>query len=390
PTVAGLAARLDGIGGERAAESSLKLEPVARTDDLPLSFSQERLWFLAQTLPGNVYNVPLALRLRGPLDPTAWARALDEVRRRHEALRTTFHAAPGGPVQVIEPWAPGPLPRIDLSALPDSGREAEAARLVAAEAVRPFDLQTGPLLRAALLRIGMDDHLALLLCHHIVVDGWSVGVLLGELAALYTAPEALLPPLPIQYADYAVWQRRRFEGEALAESLAWWRDHLPGHPALDLPTDRPRPAAPSQTGALVPIEIPSELSRALHALARETGSTLFMVLLAGFAALLHRLTGSEDLRVGTPVAHRVRPELEGLIGFFANTLVLRVDLAGEPRGAGLLARVRANALGAWAHQDVPFEKLVEELRPERRLDKNPLFQVGLGLSRPSRLHLDGL
>jgi len=382
PTPAALAARL----GE--ATAAPPLEPAGREGALPLSFAQERLWFLDQVLPGNVYNVPLALRLQGPLDATAWGRALDEVRRRHEALRTTFRSAPGGPVQVVEPFAPRPLPWIDLSALPALHRDAEAARLTAAEAARPFDLQTGPLLRATLLKLAADDHLSLLVCHHIVADGWSTGVLLDEIAALYAGDP--LPPLPVQYPDYAVWQRRWLDDATLAESLAWWRHQLVGQPTLELPADRLRPSVPSHAGALVPVEIPGNLARGLRALARETGSTLFMVLLAGFAALLHRLTGSEDVRIGTPVAHRVLPELERLIGFFVNTLVLRIDFAGEPRGTDLLVRVRATALGAWAHQDVPFEKLVEELRPERRLDQNPLFQVAFGLDRPRPLDLGGL
>ncbi|HKH44008.1 MAG TPA: amino acid adenylation domain-containing protein, partial [Thermoanaerobaculia bacterium] len=386
PTPAALAARLGEVGSERAAAPPL--EPAGREGALPLSFAQERLWFLDQVLPGNVYNVPLVLRLQGPLDANVWSRALDEVRRRHEALRTIFLSAPGGPVQVVEPFVPRPLPRIDLSALPSLLREAEAARLTAVEASRPFDLQTGPLLRATLLKLAADDHLALLVCHHIVADGWSTGVLLDEIAALYAGD--FPPPLPIQYPDYAVWQRQWLDEATLAESLAWWRYQLAGQPTLELPADRPRPPVPSHAGALVPMEIPADLARGLRALARETGSTLFMVLLAGFAALLHRLSGSEDVRIGTPVAHRMLPELERLIGFFVNTLVLRVDFAGEPSGTGLLARVRANALGAWAHQDVPFEKLVEELRPERRLDQNPLFQVAFGLDRPRPLDLSGL
>jgi amino acid adenylation domain-containing protein len=380
PTPAALATRLEQAG----QAATPPIEPVGRDGDLPLSFAQERLWFLDQVLPGNVYNIPLALRLQGQLDPDAWERALDGVRQRHESLRTTFHSVSGGPVQVVEPFAPQPLPWIDLSALPATRRDAEATRLAESEAARPFDLSAGPLLRASLLRLESDDHIALVVCHHIVADGWSTGVLLGEIAALYAGVP--VPPLQVQSPDYAVWQRRWQDGEALAEFLAWWRHQLAGHPTLDLPFDRPRPPVPSHAGALVPVEIPDELSRSLRALARETGSTLFMVLLAGFAALLHRLTGSEDVRVGTPVAHRGRPELEGMIGFLVNTLVLRVDFTDEPSGTDLLSRLRATALGAWAHQDIPFEKLVEELRPERRLDQNPLFQVAFGLDQPT-VHL---
>jgi amino acid adenylation domain-containing protein len=383
PTPAALAARIEGFRSDRPTLPPIV--PVERARDLPLSFAQERLWFVDQVVPGNVYNVPLALRLRGPLDAAAWERSLDEVRRRHEALRTTFRATSGGPVQVVAPFVPQLLPEIDLSALPAAARDAEAARLAAAEAARPFDLRTGPLLRAALLRLAADDQLALLVCHHIVADGWSTGVLLGEMETLYAALSSGLPsplaPLPVQYADYAVWQRRWLDGESLAAPLAWWRQTLAGDPPLDLPTDRPRPAVRSYAGAVVPVAVPPALALSLRARARETGSTLFMVLLAAFAALLHRLTGSADVRIGTPVAHRVRPEIEGLIGFFVNILALRIDFAGELDGTGLLARVRAAALGAWAHQDVPFEKIVAELRPERRLDHNPLFQVAFGLDR---------
>jgi amino acid adenylation domain-containing protein len=368
PTPAALAAR---IAAAPAGQSSIPLTPGLAPDTPPLSFAQERLWLLDQVMPSNVYNVPLALRLAGPLDIEAWVRSLNEVRRRHEALRTIFKAGPDGPVQIVEPFVPLSVPVIDL----EGSGETEAMRLATEDAARPFDLRTGPLLRATLLRLGAEDHLAVIVCHHIVTDGWSESVLLREMEALYSSSP--LPPVPVQYPDYAVWQRQ----QSHEESLAWWRQALPGDPQLDLPTDRSRPAVRSYTGSAVPVVLPGELTRSLHALARETGSTLFMVLLAAYAALLHRLTGSEDLRIGTPVANRVRPEIENLIGFFANTLVLRIDLSGEPVGVDLLARVRATALAAWAHQDVPFEKIVEALRPERRLDQNPLFQVAFGLNR---------
>src|SRR6185369_3936057 len=333
PTPAALAARM----AAAPVQSSSPLTPGLAPASPPLSYAQERLWLLDQVMPSNVYNVPLALRLAGPLDTDAWTRSLNEVRRRHEALRTVFKDGPDGPMQIVEPFVPLSIPVIDLEGL----GETEAMRLAAEEAARPFDLRTGPLLRATLLRLGAEEHLAVIVCHHMVTDGWSESVLLREMEALSAASP--LPPLPVQYPDYAVWQRQ----QSHEESLAWWRQSLPGDPQLDLPTDRSRPAVRSYGGSAVPVVLPGELTRSLHVLARETGSTLFMVLAAAFATLLHRLTGSEDLRIGTPVANRVRPEIENLIGFFANTLVLRVDLTGEPRGADLLARVRATALAAW-------------------------------------------
>src|SRR6185369_15318113 len=335
PTPAALAARM----AAAPVQSSSPLTPGLAPASPPLSYAQERLWLLDQVMPSNVYNVPLALRLAGPLDTDAWTRSLNEVRRRHEALRTVFKDGPDGPMQIVEPFVPLSIPVIDLEGL----GETEAMRLAAEEAARPFDLRTGPLLRATLLRLGAEEHLAVIVCHHMVTDGWSESVLLREMEALSAASP--LPPLPVQYPDYAVWQRQ----QSHEESLAWWRQSLPGDPQLDLPTDRSRPAVRSYGGSAVPVVLPGELTRSLHVLARETGSTLFMVLAAAFA---------------TP-------------------LVLRVDLTGEPRGADLLARVRATALAAWTHQDVPFEKIVEALRPERRLDQNPLFQVAFGLNRQS-------
>jgi amino acid adenylation domain-containing protein len=365
--------------------------PVLRRsggEPVPLSFAQQRLWFLDQLEPGNpAYNLATAVLLTGPLDRAAFAASLAGVVARHEALRTTFGLAGDAdeePVQRIAPPAPLPIPRIDLAGLPEEAREAEALRLAAEEVMRPFDLARGPLLRAALLRLDAARHVALLAMHHMVSDGWSIDLLVRELAALYPAFAAglpsLLPPLPVQYADFVLWQRASLRGAELATQLAFWRGALAGAPAvLDLPSDRPRPARASGRGGVAASALSAERAEALRALGRQAGATPFMTFLAAFYALLHRLTGETDLVVGTPVANRRRPELEGLIGFFANTLALRAQIpdlpAGEPTFAGLLAVVREAALSAYAHQDLPFERLVEELAPERSLARTPLFQV---------------
>ena len=387
PTAAELAVALAARQGEGAGAWG----PVARRAagaTLPLSFAQQRLWFLDQLEPGNpAYNLAAAVLLTGPLDRAAFAASLEEVVARHEALRTTFGLADdsdGEPVQRIAPPAPLPLPGIDLAGLPEEAREAEALRLAAEEAMRPFDLARGPLLRAALLRLDAARHVALLAMHHMVGDGWSIDLLVRELAALYPAFAAglppLLPPLPVQYADFVLWQRASLRGAELATQLAFWRGALAGAPAvLDLPSDRPRPARASGRGGVAASALSAERAEALRAVGRQAGATPFMTFLAAFYALLHRLTGEADLVVGTPVANRRRPELEGLIGFFANTLALRAQIpdlpAGEPTFAGLLAVVREAALSAYAHQDLPFERLVEELAPERSLARTPLFQV---------------
>jgi amino acid adenylation domain-containing protein len=387
PTAAELAVALAARQGEGAGVWG----PVARRAadaTLPLSFAQRRLWFLDQLEPGNpAYNLPAAVLLTGPLDRAAFAASLEEVVARHEALRTTFGLADDSdeePVQRIAPPAPLPLPGIDLAGLEEEAREAEALRLAAEEAMRPFDLARGPLLRAALLRLDAARHVALFTMHHMVGDGWSTDLLVRELAALYPAFAAglpsPLPPLPMQYADFVLWQRESLRGAELETQLAFWRGALAGAPSvLDLPSDRPRPARASGRGGVAASALPTEHAEALRAVGRQGGATPFMTFLAAFYALLHRLTGETDLVVGTPVANRRRPELEGLIGFFVNTLTLRAHLpglpAGEPTFAGLLAVVREAALSAYAHQDLPFERLVEELAPERSLARTPLFQV---------------
>jgi amino acid adenylation domain-containing protein len=353
---------------------------VPRQRELPLSFAQERLWFMDQLAPGNAaYNVHAAFHLAGVLDAAALARAVRRVVARHESLRTTFAALDGRAVQVIAPAAAVPLPRVDLRALPAARREAEARRLAAAESWRPFDLARGPLLRALLVRLDGNEHVLSLTIHHIVADGWSLGILMRELSHCYAAvvagPARPLPELPVQYADYAVWQREWLQGEALERQLAYWRARLAGMPDLELPADRPRPAVSSFAGANHPFQLSPELSAALRGLGRRHRTTLFMTLLAAFDVLLGRSTGLEDVVVGTDVAMRERIEFEGLIGFFVNNLVLRTDLTGDPTFAELLARVRETTLGAYANQDMPLERLVKELRPRRELGQAPLFQV---------------
>jgi amino acid adenylation domain-containing protein len=392
PTLAGLAARIEEALRTGSARPAPPLLPVPRDGDLPLSFAQERLWFLHRLAPESAaYNMPAALRLRGALDPALLERTLSEIVRRHEALRTTFPESEGAPLQRIQPFRSFPLLVIDLCALPLESREAEAARLARAEAARPFDLVRGPLLRAALIRLDADDGMALLTTHHIVSDGWSVGVLVREIAAL--AAGEPLPALRVQYADFAVWQRGWLQGEALEAQVAFWRAALAGAPAvLDLPLDRPRTTGTGRASVHV-ATLPPELAHGLRALGRRSGATLFMVLLAAFQALLHRLTGEDDLVVGTPIANRTHPALEGLIGFFVNSLALRSRLEGDdPRFLELLGRSRAAALAAYAHQDLPFEKLVEELRVERSLQHAPVFQTMLGLQNvpAAELALPGL
>jgi amino acid adenylation domain-containing protein len=356
------------------------LQRAARGGDLPLSFAQQRLWFLDQLEPNSsVYNVPSRLHLKGPLDIAVLEQSLNEIVRRHEALRTTFSTVDGEPVQVISPLLILPLPGVDLSDRSESEREDEARRLAAEEAGRPFDLAQGPLVRVMLLRLGEKEHVLLLTMHHIVSDGWSMGILFRELSVLYGAfthgKSSPLPDLPVQYADYALWQREWMQGEVLLTQLSYWKKQLDNVPTLELPTDRPRPALQSFRGKRESIELSKELSQGLKALSRKQGVTLYMTLLAAFQTLLYRYTGQEDIVVGSPIANRNRQEIEGLIGFFVNTLALRTDLSGNPTFKQLLARVREVALGAYAHQDLPFEKLVEELRPERNLSRSPLFQV---------------
>jgi amino acid adenylation domain-containing protein len=385
PTIAGLAEAVELRQGE-ARPVSPPLVPVPRGPlggqvELPLSFTQRRLWILDQLEPGSfAYNLASALRLHGALAAGALGQALAEIVRRHESLRTVFPAVEGEPLQVVLPAGERPLPLVDLAALPAPEGVAEAGRLAAEEALRPFDLTRGPLLRTVLLRLAESEHALLLTFHHIVTDGWSMGIFTRELTELYRAFAAGSPSplreLSLQYADFAVWQRGWLKGEVLAEQLRYWSAALAGAPpVLELPADRPRPAVQSHRGGRRWLTLPRELAARLAVESRHLEVTPFMALLAAFAALLRRYAGEEDLVVGTPIANRGRHELEELIGFFANTLALRVDAAGDPPFAELARRVRRTALGAYAHQDLPFERLVDELQPERNLGQSPVFQV---------------
>jgi amino acid adenylation domain-containing protein len=365
-----------------ASRPDLPLGPRPRPEETPppLSFAQQRLWFLDRLRPGDpMYNIPQALRIVGALSAAGLRRALGTVVARHESLRTTFRVAGNEPVQVIAPAerAACGMPEIDLSGL-GARAWAEAARLYGEESLRAFDLAAGPLLRATLLRLAAQEHLLILILHHAVSDGWSNGILVRELTTAYEG--GALPELPIQYADFAVWQRRWLQGGVLEGQIAFWRQRLSGMPpALDLPSDRPRPAVRSGRGSMRELSLGPEATARLKELARRGGTTLFTVLLAVFQTLLCRLTGQEDLGVGTPVAGRNRSELARLIGFFVNTVVLRGDLSGDPEFGELVGRLRRVALEAFDHQDLPFEKLVEELRPERDPSRPPLVQVQLVL-----------
>ena len=384
PTVAGLALSVETarLGDQQLAPPVVR---VSRDEPLPLSFAQQRLWFIDQLQPGSpAYNIPMAVRLSGRLNLEVTERTFAEVVRRHEALRTRFVAQDGQPVQVVQEAGAFAIPITDLSDVPEGEREERVRALAMAEAQRPFDLQAGPLLRVSLLRLAEEDHVALFTMHHIVSDGWSMGILVREVAALYGAyvrgEESPLPELAVQYGDFAAWQREWLQGEVLDRQLSYWKERLRGAPpALELPTDRPRPTVLTQRGAQHGFRLSTELSRGLQELSRREGVTLFMVLLSAFALLLKRYTGQEDIVVGSPIAGRNRGEVEGLIGFFVNTLVLRTDVSGDPSFRELLERVKEVALGAYAHQDLPFEKLVEELQPERSLGHTPLFQVMLVL-----------
>ncbi|MEO8305003.1 MAG: amino acid adenylation domain-containing protein [Betaproteobacteria bacterium] len=363
----------------------------------PSSFAQQRLWLIDKLLPnGAVYNVPRVYRLVGVLDVDALRGALNALVERHEALRTRFALEARGPVQVIDAALELPIEVVDLEPLGPSAREAEARRLAQVEAQTPFDLEQGPLLRLRLLRLSQNEHWLLMTLHHIVTDGWSSGIVARELSVLYRSQHlgeaSPLAPLPVQYADYAVWQRDWLQGDVLEQQLAYWKPALANLAVLELPTDRPRPALASYRGRKVNFEIDERLTADLKALGRAERATLFMTLLAAFQVLLYRYSGEEDVVVGAPIAGRVRPELNGLIGFFVNTLVLRGDLSGEPTFREYLARVRARALDAYAHQDLPFEKLVEELHPRRDLSRNPLFQVALAMQNTPQgeLDLDGI
>ncbi|HSU17581.1 non-ribosomal peptide synthetase [Longimicrobium sp.] len=386
-------------GLESAARADLPaIEPADRSGPLALSFAQQRLWFL-ERLGGvdTAYHIPRRLRLRGELDRDALVRALDRIVARHEALRTTFRTVDGEPAQHVARAEESRfhLREHDLSA--HAGPEAELRRLAAGEAGAPFDLERGPLVRGRLIRLAADDHVLLITLHHIVSDAWSMGVLTDELGALYGAfrrdAADPLPPLPVQYPDYAAWQRRWVDGEVLRRQADYWRDTLAGAPErLELPTDHPRPARQDHAGASLGFELDEALTAAVKALGQRHGTTPFMTLMAAWAVVLGRLAGQGDVVLGTPTANRGRSEIEGLIGFFVNTLAVRIDLADAPSAAALLGRVRERALGAQHHQDIPFEQVVELVQPVRSLAHTPLFQVMFAWqSTPQgRLELPGL
>ncbi|UCD34813.1 MAG: amino acid adenylation domain-containing protein [Nitrospiraceae bacterium] len=385
PTVEGLAEAVSEALSAKQRQSAPPIVAVAREGRLPLSFAQERLWFLGQLDPHSAaYNIPLVLRLTGQLNVTAMEKGLGEILRRHEVLRTTFITENDQPSQRIGPAGAFLLWQVDLSEMPEEQREAEVLRLANEEATRPFDLEKGPLLKAALLRLSGQEHVLLLTVHHIVSDGWSTGIIYRELSALYEAfsqgMPSPLPELPIQYADFAIWQRQWLQGDILETQLAYWKKQLTGNlPILELPTDHVRPAVRTFRGDIHTLQFPQDLKGAIQKLSHEEGMTLFMVLLAAFQCLLHRYTGQDDIIVGTPIANRNHEKIERLTGCFVNTLVMRTTLSGDPSFRELLKQVRTVSLDAYAHQDLPFEKLVEELRPARDLSHTPLFQVMFAL-----------
>ncbi|HEY2736789.1 MAG TPA: amino acid adenylation domain-containing protein, partial [Thermoanaerobaculia bacterium] len=379
----------EAVGAARRIER--RADPAAPP---PLSFAQLRLWFLDRLRPGDpTYNLFSTAQILGELHLPSLACALSGVADRHEALRTTFAVSSDGPdgepVQVIAPRFVQELPVVDLQALPDALRRPELQRLSVEEVRRPFDLQAGPLLRAAILRTETERHLLLLVMHHIVSDGWSMGLLVSESVTLYqglvSGRPAVLPELPFQYADFALWQRDWLRGEQLQTQIEYWKEHLGGvggEPAeLLLAADRPRPERRTTSGAYFPFDVPPSVTARLNSLVREENGTLFFAVLAAFEALLHRLSGQDDFCIGTPIANRNHSGTERLIGFFVNTLVLRADLSGDPTFRALTGRVGQVALGAYTHQDLPFEKLVAELQPGRTPGRNPLFQVLLGFQK---------
>ncbi|MEG4966392.1 amino acid adenylation domain-containing protein [Microcoleus sp. B6-A1] len=368
--------------------------PVSRLQNIPLSFAQERLWFFDQLEPGNpFYNLCGAVRITGQLNAETLRQSIEKIIERHEILRTAFAGGEKELIQVIFDAKNFPLPLRDLSHLPPAEREKEAQKMSAEEALLPFDLTQANLLRAKLLRLSETEHTLLLSAHHIIFDGWSLGIFLRELAAFYEGftnnKLAAIPPLQIQYADFATWQRQQMQGEILETQLTYWKQQLSGSAAvLNLPTDFSRPAVQSYKGGRQLFELPEHLTEAIRQLSRREKTTLFMTLLAAFKTLLYRYTGQEDILVGSPIASRNSSETESLIGFFVNTLVLRSDLTGNPTFRELLARIREVSLGAYAHQELPFEKLVEELQPNRDLSHSPLFQVMFAFQNASEFALE--
>src|SRR4051794_840191 len=386
------------VAEKRALLADLLREKAARPKTVPASFAQQRLWFLSRLEPDSpAYNIPRPLRLRGALDVSALRETFNRILARHEVLRGGFGISDGQPVQVIKPRAEIHLPLIDLQELSEIERETEVSRRAIADAEQPFDLTKAPLLRLGLLKLAPEEHVLLLTMHHIVSDGWSMGLLVREIMTNYEAllagQQPDLPRLPIQYGDFARWQREWLSGEVLDGQLNYWKDKLSGAPpVLNLPVMRSRPPTQTMNGEHAVSELSPPLTRALKELSRKEGVTLFMTLLAGFKTLLYRYSGEQDIVVGSPIAGRNRAELENLIGFFVNSLPMRTSLEGRPSFRQLLARVKETALSAYAHQDLPFEKLVEGVQPPRSLSHTPIFQMMFALqNQPSaKFALPGL
>lgn len=390
PTLRSLQRKVAVLLEQRSDPSHMVIQPASRSQELPLSFAQQRLWFLDKLVPNNAfYNITTALRINGPLNQAALHYALNTIVQRHEALRTSFVSSAGHPAQMIARSVSLHVPGIDLRALPEARREHEINRLALEEGRKVFDLDIAPLVRLTLIRLKTEQHVALLTMHHIVSDGWSIGVFTRELAVLYQAMLQNIPPvldeLPVQYADYATWQRQWFQSGILAQQIHYWKKQLAGAPpTLQLVSDRPRATIQTFAGARCSLTIPPFLTEHLKTLGHQENATLYMVLLAAFNTLLLRYTGQEDIVVGSPVANRNRTEIEPLIGFFVNTLALRTDLSGNPTFRDLVRRVRDVAAQAFSHQDLPFDQLVDELQPERDLSRNPLFQVNFALQNAPR------
>src|SRR6185369_14455392 len=394
PTVAGLASQVERARWEGRGLEAGPLTAVSRAQGLPLSFAQQRLWFLDQLEPNSsFYNIAAGRRLQGELQVEVLERSLNELARRHESLRTTFSLRDGQPQQLIAEPKALHLEVVDLSHLPAAEREADASQLARVEAQQPFALAVGPLWRTRLIKLSATEHVLLLTLHHIIADAWSLRVLFRELSTLYNAyaqgHDSPLTDLPVQYADYAVWRRQYVQGEVLERQLAYWRKQLAAAPALlALPTDHPRPAVQSRRQAHEPLTISRELTAQLRSLIQGQGFTLFMTLVAAFQVLLARYSKQDDIVVGTNFAGRNHPELEGMIGFFINTFVLRTDLSGDPTLHEVLKRVREVYLEAHAHQDVSFEKLVEVLNPKRSSSYSPIFQFKVDLVRNTKAALN--
>ncbi|PYT05486.1 MAG: non-ribosomal peptide synthetase, partial [Acidobacteria bacterium] len=365
----------------------------------PLSFAQQRLWFLAQMdTHSAVYNIPVVLRIRGALNVAALASSLDEIVRRHEVLRATFTNVGGQPAQVVGVRSTPGLPLVDLTEVSGAPRDRELRDMIREESHKEFDLERGPLMRLRLIRMDERDHVLQLVLHHIVSDEWSATVFIREVKTLYhafaNAKPLLLPELPIQYSDFAQWQREWLTGEVLEEQLNYWREKLAGAPSLlEMPTDKPRPPLQTYAGTTESVTLDGNLTHQLRALCNSEEVTMFMLLLAAFKVLLYRYSGQTDILVGTPIANRNHAEIEDLIGFFSNTLVLRTTLSPQSTFRQLVREVRELALGAYSHQDVPFERVVEEMQPERDLSRTPLFQTMFEFrsrSRDEERVMDGL